>query len=223
MRYSGKHVAPRPKGRASRFARAVPLAMAMVLVMGTVASADHTVSLAFDPGSPVVSGTEVDVKFNTDRREGNAALYQCRIRDSDTGVIGTTPMGVDVCGMPSDLNNAPAAEATGAWVFIKNADRDTATPSNPVETTHKFDTTGFVGTAGWAVQHPPLNHEATSNALTFADLVVNPAGGDGHPGCSGIEKAYEQVTSNNGAAKGNGKAAAALEQVALKLGCDLGA
>jgi hypothetical protein len=165
------------------------------------------------------------VIFNTNRREGNAALYQCLVRDPGTGAVGTEPVAVEVCGEVANLNDAPTAEVEGAWVFIKNADRDNESPSNPVETTHQISTTGLGGKLlGFAVQHTPLNH-AEGTPTVFADLTVNavPSGNGDHPGCKGVENAYDQVTTNNGAAKGNGKGKAALEKVAEKLGCDIAA
>jgi hypothetical protein len=196
--------------------RSLILGVALLGLVAAPVAADHTVTLAFDPASPVVTGTVVDVNFQTNRSQGNAKLYQCFDRDPATGTIGTEPMPVAVCGMVEDLNAAPLAAATGAWVETMTADATNLT-------TYVFDTDGFIGTAGFAVQHPPLNHE--TGEQTFANLVVNPAGngngGDRHPGCNGIENALERVTTNNGAAKGNGKAAEVLAVLADKFNCDV--
>jgi hypothetical protein len=204
--------------------RSLVVAVAAMALMAGPVLADHTVTLKFALTSDVdktaitsvTEGNNVDVIFQTNRSSGNAKLFQCLVWTLADG-FGTEPMAVSVCGQPENLENAPAVDATAAWKEIKTADGTNAT-------THQISTTGLGGkTLGFAAQHPPLNHEEPSNALVFADLVVNPVGGngDGHPGCKGVENAYDQVTTNNGAAKGNGKAAAALQAVADKLGCDL--
>jgi hypothetical protein len=193
--------------------RSLVVAVAAMALMAGPVVADHTVTLSFDPASPVVTGTEVDVNFQTNRTQGNAKLYQCFDRDPATNTTGIEPMPVAVCGMVDNLEDPPLAAATGAWV-------ETMTANGTSLTTYVFDTDGFIGTAGFAVQHPPL--EGHPNSKAFADLVVNPASnGDREAGCNGIEVALERVTTNNGAAKGNGKAAEVLTALADKFNCDV--
>ncbi len=221
MRYMGRHVSPRAKGRgARRFRRALPLALALLMAMAAVAWADHTVSLQFALSSDatktaitsVTEGNDVDVIFQTNRSMGNAKLFQCFLRDADGNTL-SEPGPVVACGIQ---NAEDPALPSGRWVEL-------ATAAGTASTTHVFDTSGLAGyVVGFLVQHSPLNHDE-GVALVTANLTISqqPADGDGHPGCQGIENAYERVTGNNGASQSKGKGAEALERVAQRLGCDL--
>jgi hypothetical protein len=85
MRYSGRHMTPRPKGRGlRRFGRAVPLTLALVLSMATVASAHNaTVNATIAPQT----GTEI-----------TAAV---------TALTGTFGPGSG-CGLTTNINVIPS-------------------------------------------------------------------------------------------------------------------
>jgi hypothetical protein len=185
-------------------------ALGIFAFLGMVSGA-HTVTLNFNPASPVAEGTLVDVNFQTNRTQGNAKLFVCHLRSAQGATLPEYG-AVSVCGIQ---NAEEPANVDGIWVAL-------GTANETYLTTHVFNTAGLGGfTIGFLVQHPPLN-ETEGTALVTGDLVVNPTGnGDGHPGCNGVENAYEKVTGNNGATKGQGKGAEALQKVAQKLGCDL--
>jgi hypothetical protein len=199
-----------------RFTRAFAVTLAAMMIMALAVAANHTAILSFS-ANPVTEGTSVTVTFGSSGAtgsgiEGNAKLFVCQLTDANASVLPGEYGPTATCGT-GDPEAAPVANA-GAWVQL-------AQVAGGTTTTYNFATTGLGGyTIGFMTNDPPVNSGHLASRITL-DLVVNsPAPtGDSHPGCNGVENAYSQVTTNNGA--GKGKAAEALEKVAQKLGCDL--
>lgn len=210
----GKHVASRPHGRKTRtFGRAVPLALALVMVMAGVALADHAMTLSFDPSSPVTAGADVTVKGERNDGETQQGSLGNRLEIWQCFLPGDIPAPWEVC----EQENPDTDVIDGAWVRQAFVD----TSETVTEVTYVFETEGLGGTtAGFKAEWNPAQSGGHPDSIDFGNLVINvPSSGASHPGCNGIENAYEQVTTNNGASQGKG--AQSLEKVAEKLGCSL--
>jgi hypothetical protein len=175
---------------------------------GLALASSHDIELGFSvsgtPVTSVVAGTTVDVtgtKSDDQDTFGNwLQIHQCKVE-----------------GIPSPWQACVGSEAEGVW----GEPLAQAAAATNDSVTYAFDTTGLGGiTAGFRAQWvPPGSH---SGAIDYGNLTITlPSNGSSHPGCQGIENAYEKVTGNNGSTKGNGKGAQALAAVAEKLGCDI--
>jgi hypothetical protein len=216
--------------RKRRGSVAIAFVLAFAMLAGP-ASADHNVSftsavggtpLTSAPGGTatlpatanVSAGSIVDFVATSAAGGNHVQIHQCLTRDRVAGgnavVTPDQPLPVAAC----EVNNPDFGNPDGVWVL-----RDQENPPGPAE--YAWNTTNFVGSvAGFRAQRAPVQGHADGHRYIQLTVVVG-GGGDGHPGCRGIQNAYSKVTSNNGASKGKGKGAEALEDVAGKLGCDL--
>jgi hypothetical protein len=195
--------------------RYIATAAAAALAAGMLAApaaAHHTAGLTFS-ANPAPSGTTVTVTATADGAQEQ----------------GTPRLRLDICdtvddgawtGVYQPAANCVAAVDGAAWREVG----DLLAPAGSVtQLPHQFDTsTTEVVAVGFRARYSPQDgSDNHPNATATADLNITYSQtepGETHPGCKGVENAYEQVTT-----KGNGKANAAnaLSKVAEKLGCDI--
>jgi hypothetical protein len=187
--------------------------VAMALMAGPVL-AGHETWVTFNPASPVVEGTVVEVAANSDPADDapKLQLWVCQAAAEGTPTVPAAYLPYAAC----------EEDETGDAVWVLLVEQGGSPPVDIDYLPYDFDTTGLGGQLIGFKSHrdpgPNVNHPDASG---FADLTVNVAGnGNGeHPGCKGGENAYEQVTTNNGSTQSNGRAKEALEKVMAKLGC----
>jgi hypothetical protein len=194
-----------------RFTRAVVVTMVAMFTLAAFVSADHSSSLSFSK-NPANTGDVVTVTataigmHNTPPANGAIRLDICQVKNEDS------TWGVYAAAADCQLEVGDAE-----WRDLSNA----TVPANSF-TSSQFDTaTTTLPAVGFRSRYTP--DQGHDDTVAVADLtILYPSTGNGHPGCNGIENAYDQVTTNNGAVQGKGNSAKALAKVAEKLGCELG-
>jgi hypothetical protein len=202
--------------------RSLVVAVAAMALMAGPVLATHVTWVAFDENAadPAVAyqvneGVVVEVSANSDPENTapKLTLWVCHVAVENAPVAGQyAPYAA--CNVEND--------DTAVWDLLE--EQGDANEGAIDYLPHDFDTAGLGGqTIGFMSWREPGPNSQHPDAKGFGNLQVNVVGngGDGHPGCKGIENAYEQVTTNHGSTVSKGKGAEALEKVAAKLGCDL--